>query len=99
LGGVEGENWEFLKMLRVERSGLNVAGRISKFHRHVIDVTSLDPLSLRSLGGVQCFGDLGASGRVRTMKNGRCFRDLDLIKSFSPIRPSGALKGEEMRYF
>ena len=43
-------------------------GRISKCRRYVIDVTVLDPLSLGELGGgVQCFGEFGASGRARTM--------------------------------
>jgi len=35
----------------------------------MIDVTVLDPLSLGELeGGVQCFGEFGASGRARTME-------------------------------
>ena len=42
-------------------------GRIIKCHRYVIDVTGLDPLSLRELRGVQCFGELGASGRARAI--------------------------------
>ena len=43
----------------------------------MIDVTGLDPFSLRELGGaVQCFGEFGASGRARTMKIGRCVREL-----------------------
>ena len=47
-------------------------GRISKCRRYVIDVIGLDSLSLGELGGgVQCFGDFGASGRDRTMKMGR----------------------------
>ena len=38
----------------------------------MIDVTGLDPLSLVELvGGVQCFGEFGASGRARAMKIGR----------------------------
>ena len=38
----------------------------------MIDITGLDPLSLEELrGGVQCFGEFGASGRARTMKIGR----------------------------
>ena len=37
----------------------------------MIDVTVLDPLYLVELGGgVQCFGEFGASGRARTMKIG-----------------------------
>ena len=41
------------------------------------DVTGLDPLSLGELdGGVQCFGEFGASGRARTMKIGRRVREL-----------------------
>ena len=59
----------------------------------MIDVTILDSLSLGELGGgVQWFGEFGASGRARTMKIGRCVRDLHKltsIKSFSQIRPSG----------
>ena len=45
--------------------------------RYVIDVTGLDLLSLEELGGgVQCFGEFGASGRARTMKIGRRVREL-----------------------
>ena len=52
-------------------------GIISKGRRYVIDATELDPLSLRELGGgVQCFGEFGASGRARTMKIGRRVREL-----------------------
>ena len=43
-----------------------------KCRRYVIDVTGLDPLSLGELGGgVQCFGEFGASGRARMMKIGK----------------------------
>ena len=42
--------------------------RISKFRRYLIYVTGLDPLSLRELGRVQCFGEFSASGRSRTIK-------------------------------
>ena len=43
----------------------------------MIDVTVLDLLSLGELGGgVQGFGEVGASRRVRTMKIGRCVREL-----------------------
>ena len=43
----------------------------------MIDVTRLDPLSLVELrGGVQCFGEFGASGRAGTMKIGRRVRKL-----------------------
>jgi len=43
----------------------------------VNDVNGLDPLSLGELGGgVQCFGEFGASGRARTMKIGRRVREL-----------------------
>ena len=43
----------------------------------MIDITRLDPLSLGELGdGIQCFGEFGASGRARTMKIGRCVREL-----------------------
>ena len=52
-------------------------GRIIKCRRYAIDVTVLDLLSLRELGGgVQCFGEFGASGRARTMKIGRRVREL-----------------------
>ena len=44
-------------------------GRISKCRRYVIDVTVLNSLSLGGLGGVQCFGESGVSGRARTMRN------------------------------
>ena len=48
-----------------------------KCRRFVIDVTGLDPLSLRELrDGIQCFGEFGASGCARTMKIGRCVREL-----------------------
>ena len=43
-------------------------GRISKCRRSVIDVTGMDLLSFGELGGVQCFGGFGASGRARTIK-------------------------------
>ena len=52
-------------------------GKISKCRRYMIDVTGLDPLSLGELGGgVQCFGEFGASGNARTMKIGRRVREL-----------------------
>ena len=52
-------------------------GRISKCCRYVIDITVLDPLSLGELeGGVQYFGEFGASRRARTMKIGRPVREL-----------------------
>ena len=48
-----------------------------KCGRYVIDVTGLDPLYLAELGGgIQCFGEFGASGRARTMKIGRRVREL-----------------------
>ena len=51
--------------------------RISNCRRYMIDVTILDSLSLGELrGGVQCFGEFGASGRARTMKIGRRIREL-----------------------
>ena len=44
-------------------------GRISKGRRYVVDVTILGPLSLADLGGgVQSFGEFGASRRARTIK-------------------------------
>ena len=52
-------------------------GRISKYCRYLIDVMRLDPLSLGELGGGgQCFGEFGAFGRDRTMKNGRRVMEL-----------------------
>ena len=51
-------------------------GTISKCRRYVIDVIELDPLSLRELGGIECFGEFGVSGRARTMKIGRRVKDL-----------------------
>ena len=49
-----------------------------KCRRCVIDVTVQDPLSLVELGGgVQCFGEFGASGRARTMKIGSRVRKLN----------------------
>ena len=43
----------------------------------MIDVTVPDSLSLGELGGgVQLFGDFGASGRARMMKIGRRVREL-----------------------
>ena len=51
--------------------------RISKCRRYVVEVTVLDSLSLEDLGGgVQYFGEFGVSGRARTMKIGRCVREL-----------------------
>ena len=55
-------------------------GRISTGSRYVIDITGLDPLSLRKMGeGFQCFGEFGASGRARTMKICSCVRDLHTL--------------------
>ena len=48
-----------------------------KVVRYVINVTGLDPYSLGELGGgVQCFGEFGASRRAKTMKIGSCVREL-----------------------
>ena len=48
-----------------------------KSRRYGIDVTGLYPLSLGQLGGgVQCFGEFGASGRAWTMRIGRRVREL-----------------------
>ena len=61
----------------MERSGRNLVGRIRKCFKYVIKVTGLDSLSLGELGGgVQCFGEFGASGRAKTMKIGRRVREL-----------------------
>ena len=77
LGGVGGGNRKSWKTLRVEISGYNLVGRISKRLRYVIDVTGLDSVSLGVLGGgVQCFCEFGASGRTRSMKIGRRAREL-----------------------
>ena len=54
-----------------------LAGCSYKCRRYVIDVTRQDPLSSGELGGgVQCFGDFGASGLARTMKICRRVREL-----------------------
>ena len=51
-----------------------------KCRRYVIVVTGLDPRSLGDLrGGVEGFGELGASGRARTMKIGRRVRELQKL--------------------
>ena len=51
--------------------------RINKCCRYVIDVTVMDPLSLEKLGGgIQCFGEFGASGCARTMKISGRVREL-----------------------
>jgi len=52
--------------------------RISKCRRYVIDLTGLDLLYLRKLGGgeFQCFCEFCASGRAMTTKTGRRVRDL-----------------------
>ena len=43
----------------------------------MIDVAVMHSLSLGELGGgVQCSGELGASGRAKTMKIGRRVREL-----------------------
>ena len=43
----------------------------------MIDITVLDFLSFVVLGGgIQCFGEFGASGRARMMKIGRLVREL-----------------------
>ena len=50
----------------------------------MIDVTGLVTLSLGELGGrVQCFGEFGASGRVRTIKIGRRVRELHRTRELS----------------
>ena len=46
----------------------------------MISVTGLDLLCLVELGGgVQCFGEFGASGRARTVKIGRLVRELNKL--------------------
>ena len=69
-GEVGGGNWKSWETLRVERSGSNLVARISKCRRYVIDVTGLDLLYLRKLGGgeFQCFCEFCASGRAMTTK-------------------------------
>ena len=51
-------NWKSWKTLRVEKSGRNFAGRISKFRRYVIEVIVLDLMSLWKLGGSSAFASL-----------------------------------------
>ena len=73
-GNWRGKSW---KTLGVEESGWSLVDTISKCPWYVIDGTILDSLSLGELGGgVQWFGEFGASGRARTMKIGRHVREL-----------------------
>ena len=58
LGGIGGGNRKSRKTLRVEKSGSNLVGRISKCRRYVIDVTGLDPIFLGELGGSSAFASL-----------------------------------------
>ena len=52
-------------------------GKINTSARYMIDINGTDPLSLVELeGGVQCFGEFGASGRARAMKIGGRVREL-----------------------
>ena len=45
--------------------------------RYMIDVSGMDTLSSGELGGgVQCFGEFGASGCARNMKISRRIREL-----------------------
>ena len=44
LGGVQGGNLKSWKMLRLEGSGLNLVGKISRGIRYVIDIIETDPL-------------------------------------------------------
>ena len=56
---------------------LKILENAYKCRRFVIEVTGLNSLSLGELGGgVECFGEFGASGRDRTMKIGRRVREL-----------------------
>ena len=51
--------------------------RISKCCRYVVGVTRTGFALFGGIrGGVQCFGEFGASGRARTMNIGRRFREL-----------------------
>ena len=74
-------NWKSLKTLRVERFGLNFMGGISTSSGCGIGIAGPVPLSLGELGDFQCFGEFGASGRVRTIKIGERFRDLHKLTS------------------
>ena len=47
-------------------------GRITKCRRYVIDVTGLDPVSSRKLGGFQYFGKFGASGFHPSLRGKGC---------------------------
>ena len=57
-GGFRRGNQKSWKTLRVERSGLNLVGRINKCRRYVIDVTGLDLLSLGELEGSSALASL-----------------------------------------
>ena len=74
-----GGNWrrKSWKTLGVEESGWSLVDGINKCPWYVIDRIVLDSLSLEVFGGgVQWFGEFGASGRARTMKIGRRVREL-----------------------
>ena len=56
---------------------MKLGGKISTSLRYGIDITGTDLLSLVELGGgVQYFGEFGASGQARTTKIGRCVMEL-----------------------
>ena len=63
LGGVGGEAGNLGKTLKVERLGWNMVDRISKCRRYVIDVTILDPLSLRGSSALASLVLLDVLGR------------------------------------
>ena len=71
------------------------------------DVTGLDLLFLGELdGGVQCFGEFGASGRARTVKISSRVRELYKLTWYSRFPRSKHLGGwrerkklEKLRYF
>ena len=106
IGGSWRGNRKSWKKLRVERSGWNLVGRISKLCRYMIDVTGLDPLFFGELvggGGVHCFGSLVLLDELGKWKfvcvSGTCIIWLDKVFFFpnSTIWGGGAEGREKIR--
>ena len=96
-GSWRGKSWE---TLGVEESGWSLVDRISKRPWYVINVTVMDSLSLGELG--EGFSDLAILVLLDVLGRWKLVgvsvvraAQIDLINSFSQIRPSGGLKGEE----